>query len=58
MSKTKTHGRKLKLAKADKTASPAPRWLDIKIFGLKKARFRSLKRFRTRTWKKGAKLQV
>ncbi len=58
MSKTKTHGKKLKLAKADRTASPAPRWLDIKIFGLKKARFNSLKRFRSRTWKKGAKLQV
>lgn len=58
MSTKKTHGKKLKLAKADRVASPAPRWIDLKIYGLKQARFRALKRFRSRTWKKGAKLQV
>jgi len=54
----KTKGRKLKLAKAAKTASPAPRWVDIKLYGLGKARFRAVKRFRSRQWKRSKRLKV
>ena len=45
ITKNKTHGKKLKIAKAAKKASPAPRWIDLKVFGLQRARFRSTKRF-------------
>lgn len=57
MSKHKTKGKKMKMAKAAKTASSAPRWADIKKFGLGKARFRAIKRFKSRRWRR-TKLKV
>lgn len=58
MSKYKTKGRKAKLAKSKKKASPAPRWIDIRKFGLGRARFRSVKRFKSKHWRRGKKLKV
>jgi ribosomal protein L39E len=58
MSRNKSHGKKLKLASAKKKARGAPRWADIKKFGLGKARFRSIQRFRRRHWRKRGKLKV
>ena len=54
----KTLGKKIKIAVAHRTADPSPRWVDIKVFGLKKARFRSVKRFRSRNWRRGRKLKI
>jgi len=54
----KTKGKKIKLASARKSADPSPRWADIKVYGLKKARFRSIKRFRSKIWRKGGKLKI
>lgn len=50
MSSIKTISKKLKLITAKKTAKPAPRWADLKRFGLLRARFKSIKRFKSRTW--------
>ncbi|MFH1978218.1 MAG: 50S ribosomal protein L39e [Candidatus Aenigmatarchaeota archaeon] len=50
MSRNKDLGKKLKLiAKAKKRS--APRWADIKKFGLKRARSRRI-RVRTRNWRR------
>ncbi|MCK5039377.1 MAG: 50S ribosomal protein L39e [Candidatus Aenigmarchaeota archaeon] len=54
----KTLGRKIKLAVAHRKADPSPRWIDIKVYGLQKARFRSLKRFRSRHWRRSSKLKI
>ncbi|MCK5477155.1 MAG: 50S ribosomal protein L39e [Candidatus Aenigmarchaeota archaeon] len=54
----KTLGKKIKLAVAHRTANPSPRWIDIKVFGLKRARYRSLKRFRNKHWRRGSKLKI
>lgn len=54
----KTKGRKLKLAKAARTSSPVPRWVDIRVFGMGKARFRAVRRFKSRHWKRSKRLKV
>ena len=58
MSSNKTLSRRIKLAVAKRTASPAPRWIDLKVYGLGKAKFRSVKRFASRHWKKRGKVDV
>ncbi|MFH1127324.1 MAG: hypothetical protein ABIG84_03895 [archaeon] len=58
ISSKKTLGRKLKLIKAKITATSSPRWADIKKFGLGKARFRSIKRFASRHWRRRGGLQI
>ena len=50
MTRNKPLGKKLKLVSAGKKRS-APRWADIKKFGLKRARSRRI-RIRTRAWRK------
>jgi ribosomal protein L39E len=55
MSRNKPMGRKLRLAAAGKVRS-APRWADIKKFGLKRARTRRI-RVSTKNWRRG-KLKV
>jgi ribosomal protein L39E len=54
MSRNKSAGKKLRIAAAEKVRS-APRWADIKKFGLKRARGR---RIRVRTRSKGTGLKV
>ena len=50
MSRNKHPATKVKLASRGKKRS-APRWADIKKFGLKRARFRRI-RVRTRSWRR------
>jgi len=50
MSRNKTAGKKVKLVVAGKKRS-APRWADIKKFGLKRARSRRIAT-RTRRWRR------
>jgi len=50
MSRNKTHGKKVKLTALGKIRS-APRWADIKKFGLKRARTRRI-RVRTKNWRR------
>lgn len=52
MGSKKTFSKKKKLIKAAKTAKPAPRWADLKKFGMARARFRSIKRFASRHWRR------
>jgi len=56
MGRNKTPGKKVRLAARGKRRS-APRWADIKKFGLKRARTRRI-RVRTKEWRRGAKLKV
>ncbi len=49
---SKSLGNKIKRAKLYRVHSPAPRWIDLKIFGLGKALYRSIKRFRSKHWRK------
>jgi len=50
MGSKKPLGKKLKMASAGKVRS-APRWADIRKFGLKRARTRRI-RVRTRNWRR------
>jgi len=54
----KTLGKKIKLACSHRSADPSPRWADIKVYGIQKARFRSIKRFRSKHWRRAAKLKI
>ncbi|MBL7206413.1 MAG: hypothetical protein ISS36_02325 [Candidatus Aenigmarchaeota archaeon] len=56
MSRNKTGGKKDRIAAKGKLR-PAPRWVDIKKFGLKRARTRRV-RVRTHDWRKGKQLEV
>ena len=49
---SKTLGNKIKRAKLFRSHGPAPRWIDLKVFGLGRAFTRSVKRFRTKHWRK------
>ena len=50
MSRNKTSGKKIKLSALGKLRS-APRWADIKKFGLRRARTRRI-RIRTKSWRR------
>ena len=52
MSSIKNYSKKQKLISAKKTARPAPRWADIRLFGLLRSRFKSIKRFKSRNWRR------
>jgi len=54
MGKYKTAWKKSRLIKAKISSKAAPRWVDLRVFGLARARFRSVKRFRSRHWRRGA----
>jgi len=56
MARNKPAGKKLRLAAKGKRRS-APRWADIKKFGLKRARSRRI-RVRVKEWRRGSKLKV
>ena len=49
---SKSYGGKKRLIAAAKSHSPAPRWLDLKVYGLGKSLRRSLKRFRSKHWRR------
>ena len=56
MASRKPAGKKLKLIQFAAKKRPAPRWADIKKFGLKRARTRRI-RATTKNWRRG-KLKV
>lgn len=51
MARNKTTGKKKRLVKKG-SKRPAPRWADIKKFGLKRARTKRV-RVRTKHWRRG-----
>ncbi|MFB6143887.1 MAG: 50S ribosomal protein L39e [Candidatus Nanohaloarchaea archaeon] len=52
MSSNKSKGKKKRLAKANKTAKSAPRWVSIKAYGIDKARKKSIKPRKSRHWRR------
>ncbi len=52
MSSNKTKAKKKRLAKANKTAKSAPRWVSLRAFGLDKARKKTIKPRRDRHWRR------
>ncbi|MDY6769216.1 MAG: 50S ribosomal protein L39e [Candidatus Nanohaloarchaea archaeon] len=53
MGSRKSSGKKKRLKKAEKTAQSAPRWVDLKKFGLKRSLTRAVKRRKSRHWRRG-----
>jgi len=49
---SKSLGNKIRRVSLYKSHSPAPRWIDLKVFGLGRAFYRSVKRFRSKHWRK------
>ncbi len=52
MAARKNLGKKKRLIRSYKTAKSAPRWTDLKKYGLKRAMTRATKRFRSRHWRR------
>jgi len=52
MASNKSKAKKKRLAKANQTAKSAPRWLSLKAFGIDSARRKSLKRRKSRHWRR------
>ncbi len=52
MSSRKSSGTKKRLKKAGNSAKSAPRWVDLKKFGLKRSLTRAVKRRRSRHWRR------
>ncbi len=52
MSSNKTKAKKKRLAKANRTAKSAPRWVSLRAFGLDKARKKTIKPRRDRHWRR------
>ncbi|WEL19412.1 50S ribosomal protein L39e [Candidatus Nanohalococcus occultus] len=52
MSSNKSKAKKIRLAKAKKTAKSAPRWVSIKAFGMDKARKKTIKPRKSRHWRR------
>ncbi|MCJ7450449.1 MAG: hypothetical protein MUP58_01780 [Candidatus Nanohaloarchaeota archaeon QJJ-9] len=51
MSSRKSKGKKKRLISANKTAKSAPRWVDLRKFGMKRSLSRSVKSRRSRHWR-------
>ncbi|MFB6241462.1 MAG: 50S ribosomal protein L39e [Candidatus Nanosalina sp.] len=52
MSSNKSSAEKKKLAKANKEAKSAPRWVSLKAFGMERATERSIKPRKSRHWRR------
>lgn len=52
MSSRKSSGKKKRLASAEKSAQSAPRWVDLKKFGMKRSLTRAVKRRKDRHWRR------
>jgi ribosomal protein L39E len=52
MGSRKSRGKKKRLNKANKEAKSAPRWVDLKKYGMKRSMTRSVKRRRSRHWRR------
>ena len=53
MASRKGRGKKKRLIAANHRARSAPRWIDIKKYGLKRAMTRNVKGIRSRHWRSG-----
>jgi ribosomal protein L39E len=54
MSSNKSSALKKKLAKANKKAKSAPRWVSIKAFGIERAMKKSIKPRKDRHWRRNS----
>lgn len=52
MSSRKSGGKKKRLKAAEDSAKSAPRWVDLKKFGLKRSLTRAVKRRKDRHWRR------
>jgi len=52
MASDKSKGKKKRLANAAKTAKSAPRWVSLKVFGMDRARKKSIKPRKSRHWRR------
>lgn len=52
MGSRKSRGTKKRLAAAKKRAKSAPRWVDLKTYGMKRSMTRSVKRRSSRHWRR------
>lgn len=52
MSKQKTFVKKMKMLTEKAIGKAAPRWIDLKVYGLQRARHKTVKRFRSRSWRR------
>ena len=50
----KSFGRKIRYISYAKKNAAAPRWLDLKVYGKDRAYTRSVKRFKSRTWRRSS----
>jgi len=53
MAARKNLGKKKRLISGARSAKSAPRWIDLKKFGIKRSMSRSTKRFKSRHWRRG-----
>jgi ribosomal protein L39E len=53
MSSRKSKGKKKRLIASRKEAKSAPRWVDIKKYGIKRSLTRAVKRRKSRHWRRG-----
>ncbi|MCJ7479374.1 MAG: 50S ribosomal protein L39e [Candidatus Nanohaloarchaeota archaeon QJJ-7] len=52
MGSRKSSGKKKRLKKAANRAKSAPRWVDLKKFGMKRSLTRAVKRQKSRHWRR------
>ncbi|MFB6100209.1 MAG: 50S ribosomal protein L39e [Candidatus Nanohalobium sp.] len=52
MGSNKSKGKKKRLAKANKTAKSAPRWVSLKVHGMDRAAKKSVKPRKSRHWRR------
>lgn len=52
MGSRKSGGKKKRLKKAENSAKSAPRWVDLKKYGLKRSLTRAVKRRKSRHWRR------
>lgn len=52
MGSRKSRGTKKRLNAAEKEAKSAPRWVDLKKYGMKRSLTRSVKRRKSRHWRR------
>lgn len=52
MSSRKSSGKKKRLKKKENEAKSAPRWVDLKKFGMKRSLTRAVKRRKSRHWRR------
>lgn len=52
MSSRKSRGLKKRLKQAENEAKSAPRWVDLKKYGLKRSLTRAVKRQKSRHWRR------